>query len=503
MQITNPILPGFHPDPSVICVDKDYYLVTSSFEFFPGVPIFHSRDLVHWRQLGHVLTRKSQLNLDKCGYSQGVWAPTIRYHQGTFYLITTNMGRGGNFYVTAKDPAGSWSDPIWVDKHGFDPSLFFDDDGTVYYSRRNGGEIVQAEIDITTGKFKSDLKSICKGMCSPDIEGPHLYKINRWYYLMCAEGGTRFGHSETMARSKSPWGPWEKCPHNPIVTHRHLSGHEIRDTGHGELLQAHDGSWWFFCLGTRHREYDSASILGRETFMAPVSWTEDGWPIIGDKGKIPSQFEGPSLPPHPWPAESPRDDFDKTELSPCWNFLRNPHDADWSLTERPGYLRLKGSAVSLNDQDSSAFVGRRQDQFEIIAQALLEFEPQHENEEAGLTVYLTNNYHYELAITMRNGKKVAVTKKRVGDISIESECVSIASGPAIVCIQSTHKEYSFLVGSNEIDLKTVSSGIGKFLSPELAGFCWTGVYFGMYSSGNGKKCSFPADFNWFYYKANQ
>jgi len=499
MRITNPLIGGFYPDPSVIRVATDYYLVTSSFEFFPAVPIFHSRDGVHWRQIGHVLTRKSQVHLEKCGYSQGIWAPTIRYHSGTFYLITTNVGHGGNFYVTASNPAGPWSDPIWIDEDGFDPSLFFDDDGTVYYCRRNGNEIVQASIDMATGQLKQPLTPICRGMCSPDIEGPHVYKINGRYYLMCAEGGTRFGHSETMARSDSPWGPWEQCPHNPIVTHRHLSGHPIRDVGHGELVQAHDGSWWFFCLGTRQREYDSASILGRETFLAPVIWTEHGWPVIGDRGIIPEYVEAAcaeDAEPH---NEGGRDDFDAQKLNFCWIFIRNPSDADWSLSARPGFLRLNGSPVSLDDEDSPAFIGRRQDRFEMCAQTLLEFEPHIGTEEAGLCLFLTKDYHYEIAVTVRNGKKAVVVKKRIGDIYVETSMCEVAAGPVFLKITSTHRRYDFFGGNNPHHMHPLGSGLTKFLSPELAGFCWTGVVIGMYATGNGKRCTVPADFDWFEY----
>ena len=337
-------------------------------------------------------------------------------------------------------------------------------------------------------------------MSSPDIEGPHLYKIEGWYYLMCAEGGTRFGHSETIARSKSPWGPWEKCPHNPILTHRNLSGHDIRDTGHAELVDASDGSWWLFCLGTRHRDYDSASFLGRETLMAPVAWTTDGWPVVGEAGKVPTSFEGPALAAHIWPAKELRDNFDQKDLSLCWNFLRNPYSRDWSLVARPGFLRLHGSAISLNDLDSPAFVGRRQEQFESRAMCAVEFEPAAENEEAGLTILLTNSYHFECAITRRNNARVAVVKKQVGDMVCEVGCVPLKTGKIVLAIEASPKEYRFLAGNSESELNVVASGMPKLLSPELAGFCWTGVYWGMYATGNGKPCSTPADFDFFEYQ---
>jgi alpha-N-arabinofuranosidase len=350
-------------------------------------PVYHSTDLVNWRQVGHCLTRKSQLNLEKSPPSGGIFAPTIRYHQGTFYMITTNVTGGGNFYVTANDPAGEWSEAVFVDPGMFDPSLFFDDDGKVYYTRRGERGIVQAEIDLTNGQWTTPLRMVVEKYISPDIEGPHLYKIDGWYYLMAAEGGSRFGHGEVIGRSHSPWGPFEACPHNPILTHRDQGHGNIRDTGHAELVQDSGGHWWLFCLGTRQLRYDSATMLGRETFLAPVEWTADGWPVVGEGGTIPETFKTDFL-----PAQEPfvrlwRDDFDRAELDFCWNFLRNPYEADWNLRERAGYLRLRGSPVTLSDWDAPAFVGRRQEDFRMRTTCMLDFMPSAENEEAGLSVY--------------------------------------------------------------------------------------------------------------------
>ena len=203
----NPILPGFYPDPSICRVGEDYYLVNSSFEFFPGVPLWHSRDLVNWEQKGYVLTRESQLPLRNGRTSGGIFAPTIRCHNGRFYMITTNVTDGGNFFVWTDDINGEWSDPVWIDHEGIDPSLFWDDDGKVYYAGTGRYEqgIYQFEIDLETGKKLSDTKIIWKGTGGKCPEGPHMYKINSWYYLMIAEGGTEYGHKETIARSRSVW----------------------------------------------------------------------------------------------------------------------------------------------------------------------------------------------------------------------------------------------------------------------------------------------------------
>jgi xylan 1,4-beta-xylosidase len=505
--IHNPILPGFHPDPSVIRVGSDYYLVTSSFEYFPGVPIFHSTDLVNWRQIGHVLTRKSQLNLEGCEGYCGIYAPTLRYHAGTFYMITTNVRHGGNFFVTAVDPAGPWSEPVWVDEPMFDPSLLFDN-GKVYYTRRGDGfhGIQQAEIDIATGRLLHPLRYVVEKFISPDIEGPHLYAINGLYYLMAAEGGTRFGHAEVIGRSTSPWGQFEPCPHNPILTHRDQGHLPQRDMGHAELVNDVHGNWWLFCLGTRQTRYDAATLLGRETFLAPVKWV-DGWPVVGAirSGIIEESFDSSLLPEQqPYPNFG-RDDFDSPALGYDWNFLRNPNDADWSLTERSGHLRLRGSAVSMQEADSPAFIGRRQEHFSFQAACRVAFDPQCPNEEAGLTVFMTRLFHYDLAISLRSGQRCAVLKKQVGDIAVEQVSTPLPPGPLTLGVTSDGRQYSFFYQPEASPQQPFDSGLARLISAELAsttheGSIFTGMYLAMYASGNGSPNHQPADFDWFEYQ---
>ncbi|UUZ93492.1 glycoside hydrolase family 43 protein [Paenibacillus sp. P25] len=284
MKFNNPVIPGFYPDPSICRVEDDYYLVTSSFEYFPGVPIFHSKDLVNWRQIGHCLTTERQPPLTGAWSSGGIFAPTIRYHDGWFYMVTTNLNGVGNFYVRDQDPACPWSDPYPVAQDGIDPSLLFDDDGRVYFQSSRSGDqgdgIYQCEIEIATGRQLTDSRLIWKGTGGAYPEAPHLYKINGLYYLMIAEGGTEFGHMATIARSKEPYGPFEPYPYNPILSHRSLRS-AIHATGHADLVQTRDGGWWAVCLGIRPPSYPMRHHLGRETFLAPVTWTDDGWPIIG------------------------------------------------------------------------------------------------------------------------------------------------------------------------------------------------------------------------------
>jgi xylan 1,4-beta-xylosidase len=496
----NPVLSGFYPDPSICRVGDDYYLVNSSFEFFPGVPIFHSKDLVHWRQIGYCLTRKSQLNLDRARSSGGIYAPTIRHHNGTFYMVTTLVDKGGNFYVTAKNPAGPWSEPVWLDRPGIDPSLFFDDDGSVYYTRHEGmgdGYIAQKKLNLQTGKREGELKEIWRGTGGVWPEGPHLYKINGKYFLMIAEGGTSYGHMVTVARSDSPWGPFTPNPKNPILTHRDRGEHPIQALGHPDLVETPDG-WWMVCLGIRPQG-GKFHHLGRETFLAPVKWSADNWPVVNGNGTIESTMPAPNLPPHPWPEEPARDSFDKPELGLPWNYLRNPHGGDASLTERPGFLRLNGSAITMNDRESPAFVGRRQTDLDCIATTRMIFEPRGTNEEAGLVLRGNEKFHYEIGVTLKDDvRQVFLRKTLDGKTTEPVQYQKIESKEVVLKILATPLEYRFSFQSPGGSSKEMGAAFTRDLSSEKVGG-FTGVYIGLYATGNGQESSVPADFDWFEY----
>lgn len=505
----NPIISGFYPDPSICRVGEDYYMVNSSFEYFPGVPIFHSRDLVHWRQIGYCLMRESQLQLKKMRASGGIYAPTIRYHNGTFYMVTTNVDGGGNFYVTAKNPAGPWSEPIWIDRSGIDPSLFFDDDGMVYYTRHEGqgdGYIAQRTLNLETGKLEGELKKIWGGTGGVWPEGPHLYKVDGKYYLMISEGGTSYDHMVTIARSDSPWGPFESKPDNPILSHRNRPEHPIQALGHADLIETPDG-WWLVCLGIRPQG-GRFHHIGRETFLAPVTWSDGGWPVVNTNSILELTLPAPKLPQQTWKRPPARDDFDNDKLTLQWNFLRNPYEGDYSLTARPGYLRLNGSAVTFNDKDSPAFVGRRQTDFNCIASTLLEFNPKSKNEEAGLVVRAFDGFHYTIGVTLRNSKsRVFFSKVIRGKIVDSIEYADVQPGPVILSIKASPLSYEFSCEDSTGARKVLGTALTKDLSVEKIGFdrgmCFTGVYFGMYATGNGKKCTEPADFAWFEYLSTE
>ncbi|HRU39717.1 MAG TPA: glycoside hydrolase family 43 protein, partial [Candidatus Goldiibacteriota bacterium] len=475
MKYINPVIPGFYPDPSICRSGRDYYLVTSSFEYFPGVPVFHSRDLVHWEQIGHVLDRKSQLPLENAQCYSGIYAPTIRFHEGVFYMTTTNTSGIGNFIVSAENPAGPWSEPLRVAQEGIDPSLFFDADGSVYYTTANGGAF-QSKIDIKTGKILAEPKLIWKGTGGRYPEAPHLYFINGWYYLMLAEGGTGYEHMVTMARSKSPWGPFEPCPRNPILTHRSLPG-VIRATGHADLVS--DGKNWFAVfLGVRTFGYDDTHNLGRETFLCPVKWHEDGFPVFGNDGTVSEEMEIP-LEPSPVEPGKIRDDFDCEKKAFCWNFLRNPDEALYSLKERPGFMRLKGSKHTLNDTASATWLGRRQCHHKLKVMTCLEFVPESASEEAGLCVRKNEQHHHEIFLTVREGKTCVVMRQRIANLQAETACVPYdisAQKRCVLAIEADLNDYVFMYGSSEKGLKPIGKAPVRYLSSEIAGG-FTGVYF--------------------------
>lgn len=503
MKYSNPIIPGFYPDPSICRVGEDFYLVTSTFAYFPGVPIFHSRDLIHWQQIGHCLTRKSQLCLDRTWISGGIYAPTIRYCNGVFYMVTTNVSHGGNFYVTATDPAGDWSEPIWVEQGGIDPSLFFDDDGKVYFTstyQENGKHgIGQSEIDITTGKLLTPTRLIWEGTGGRHPEAPHLYKINGLYYLMIAEGGTEYGHMVTIARSTSPWGVFEACPRNPILTHRNRGNCEIQGTGHADLIQAFDGSWWMVFLAFRITQ-SYFHHLGRETFLAPVVWDNNGWPVVNGNGTVDLTMDAECLPQTPVPEPPVRDDFIEVNLGYQWNFLRNPTPGTWDLEKRKGWLCLKCSAVSLDDADSPAFIGRRQQHFDCEVSAKLEFIPEAESEEAGIIVYYDNDHHYEIGVTLLGGAKQVIVRKRIGDLAAIVAREEVQDSQLIITVKADRTSYIFGYGVGEGEFRPLATGLTQYVSTEATVCSFTGVYLGLYATGNGRDSAASAYFDWFEYR---
>ncbi len=504
MNYENPVLPGFHPDPSICRVGADYYLATSSFEYFPGVPLFHSRDLVHFRPIGHALARASSLSLGSAKSSEGIFAPTLRYHRGTFYLVTTNISGGGNFYVTAQDPAGPWSEPSFLrEEHGWmDPSLFFDDDGKVYFTRHGDGErgaIYQTELDLERGELRGPARRIWCGTGGIWPEGPHLYKRNGAYYLMIAEGGTSYGHGVTIARAPSPFGPFEPCARNPILSHAARPAHPIQALGHADWVTTPDGHDFLVCLGVRPA-HGRHHHLGRETFLAPMTWDADGFPLVNGGRGLELSMTAPGLPPAaPLAARPTRDDFTQSSLGFEWNFIRNPNPEHWSLTARPGCLRLNGTRASLDAVTSPAFAGRRQQHFELRASALLEFEPALEGEEAGLTLRANEENHHDLCVVRAEGRRRVRLREREKGASRVLVELDAPAGPLVLAVEATRERYDFSVTGSDGTARFVGSTSPVPLSSESAGG-FTGVYIGLYASTTHDRTMPPADFDWFDYE---
>ena len=486
----NPVIPGFWSDPSVCRVGDDYYLVNSTFEYFPGVPVFHSKDLVNWELIGYCIDRPTQLPR-----GLNIFATTIRYHEGTFYMITTNIGAEGNFYVTAKNPAGPWSDPIFIQAQGIDPDLFFDEDGKVYVI---SSTFILFEIDLNTGKFISEGRKVWNGTGGRYPEGPHIYKKDGFYYIIAAEGGTEEAHSETIARSKNIWGPYNPNPSNPILTHCNAAGqgNPIQGIGHADIIQSHDSSWWIVFHGYRSVG-GTHHTLGRETCLAPVSWPENGWPVVNGNGTIIENMTCPTLPLKPFQAEQARTEFSSDKLSLEWNYLRYPDTRNYSLSSHKGFLRLIGSEQTIEDQKSPTFVGRRIQDMYFTSATELDFNPENANEEAGM-ILLNNGTHFDLTIKQTKGRRVVVGRLRFGSVVHETMEVVLKPGPVKLIIKGERANFILLYSQGNDEPKELTRVMARYLSSETVGG-FTGVFIGLYATGNGGACKANADYDWFEY----
>lgn len=498
----NPVISGFHPDPSVCRVGDDYYLATSSFQYWPGIPVFHSKDLVNWKPIGHCITRKSQADLSGIASSDGLWAPTLRYHDGVFYMIVSNVQRSPwkpvNFFVTATDPAGPWSEPVFVEEGtGIDPDLFFDDDGKAYYLRNDSKGIVLSEIDLSTGDLIGEFHTLWGGTGAPHPEAPHLYKIDDYYYLVLAEGGTGPYHRSTIARSKHLTDGYKAYPFNPILGHIERFEHPIQATGHGDLIQAHDDSWWFFFLAKRSNSFESFnSVLGRETFLAPVRWTHDEWPVIGNRGHVEPTMEGPDFYTPKSEKFVFRDDFEDENPGLHWNFLRYPRKENYSRATRSGQLILQGDSLSLDDVGSPTFVGVRQKHFDCTVTTSMEFNPVESTDEAGVAVYMEEKHYCSIGLTLRNGQHTVVVHARVGNLKGELGSISVDSGNVFFKVVASEDYYRFYCSEDQEIWHFAGEMETRYLEPPQ----YTGMYLGLYATGNGNVSKEPSKFNWFEYR---
>lgn len=466
-QYRNPILPGFYPDPSICRRGDDYFLINSSFSYFPGIPIFHSKDLVHWKQIGNVLERSSQLQLDGLGVSSGVYAPAIEYNESnqTFYIINTVVGGIGNFIVKSKDPFKGWSEPIKLPEvKGIDPSIFFDDDGKSYIvcsqaspvPKWSGHSVIwMHEFDAVNDKASAERHIVVDG--GPDsiqhprwLEGPHIYKEHGYYYLMAAEGGTQSGHKEVIFRSKSVKGPYIQGPNNPILTQLGLPAdrpNKVTNVGHADMIKTPSGEWFAVFLGCRPYA-DEQFNTGRETFMLPVNWV-DGFPVILENSKTVSAVITKKDMASKGETQSGnftwRDEFDKPTLDMKWLMLRTPREYWWKIFK--GQLELDVLPRTLRQQVNVAYIARRQQHMNFEVSTAVRFTPKTDNELAGLAYFQNEKNYFVFGKTMKENKQLVVLQ-------------SVVKGVSTVIIQKELQQQEYL--TDLVLSVSVEAGKAKF-----------------------------------------
>ena len=532
-EYTNPVLAGFYPDPSICRVGDDYYLVNSTFAYYPGITVFKSSDLADWKLIGYVIDRADYLNYDSLGVSRGIFAPAIRYHDGVYFVTCTFVDGGGNFVSTAKDPAGPWSKPVWLPQvSGIDPSLFFDDNGKAYLVYNSiapdnrplypGHRTIRMRtFDPAKLAVLDDERILINGGTDISrkpawIEGPHIFKVNGIYYLIAAEGGTAENHSEVVFRSDSVGGPYIPYEHNPILTQRDLSPSRpdpITCTGHADLVETQSGKWYAVFLGCRPYE-DNYYNTGRETFLAPVGW-KDGWPSIVPGGETVKYF-------FPLPVGNPAtrnglrysgnfeftDDFNSDSLDLNYEFLRSPRERWYSLKQRPGYLALNLRPETCSGNGNPSFIGRRQEHLDCSASTGLLFSPAAENEKAGLIVFQNETHFYFICKSFESGRPVVqlyvspdADTSGIGMKLLSSQLIPAANEARelYLKIHARGKTYSFSYGFEPGQWTALADNIdGTFLSTKTAGG-FVGCMFGLYATSQGTITDRIAYFDWFRY----
>ena len=537
----NPIIPGGHPDPSICRVGDDYYIVNSSFEYFPGLPIHHSKDLVNWELIGYGLHREDQctgaVNLVDVQQNGGIHAPTIRYNNGTYYIIVTNVysppaggsGQMVNFIITANNPAGPWSEPHVIDgATGIDPDLFFDDDGKVYFvgthavgkPNENGiGEIWVQELDLNQWKLVGERYSVWRGACGGCcVEGPHMYKIHGKYYLMVAEGGTSYNHAVMISASDNVSGPFDSNPRNPILTSRHLSQNNwVHSTGHADLVELQDGRWYIVFLGIRNDE-EGTSNMGRETHIVPVTWepstvrweevskgnwqpVEYLWPVASpETGKV-ERYTSLPFPENPqYYNDAFTDNFDAKDLDHEWNFRRVPLPGTYFLTANKGFLRLHLNPETFKLRGRYSLIGIRQKESDFDYSAKMLFEPSKENAEAGISIFQQDDNYVNFTVE-KKGKGVnlkLIVKGREKELEVlKEEIINKYQGEIIFKLSAKNDTYQYLYS---LDGGNTFSLFAETQSNIVLCKGYIGTNVGIYATSNGKPTKEYADFDWVNYK---
>lgn len=507
----NPVLPGFFPDPSLVRVGEDYYLVNSTFQYFPAILISHSKDLVHWKQIGHVFSDPASLDLTGFDDGCGIWAPDISFHDGQFYifycLVQLKKDRSvnvrGNYVTSSKSINGPWSKPVQLTEEGNDPSHFVDDDGA-HYMLYAGGIPKGSATKIS--KLNADCTKVIDGPHWIDYggekrapEGPHLFKKDGWYYhTMAASGGIYDGHHQLIARSRNVLGPYDASPHNPFIAQMDPKA-AIQHQGHAKLVKTQNNEWWALYLC--QRRLNGFSTLGRETGLDRVDWQADGWPVING-GKGPS--ESNSSPKLPFtPQQNPRsDEFDGKTITLPWQWVRNPSPEAFSLTERPGFLRLHGGTDPVNAERARHILLQREVSHRYTATTRLEFKPRPGNE-AGIVCYYDSASHIKFALTDKNGPHLQVEECRKGvDKIIAGADLSDAADAVFLRVEVNGLQRSFsysLDNKNWTKIATIDDA--TFLSDQgTPKWGLTGTMVGLFATRPPESAPLSADFDFFHHE---
>lgn len=528
--LVNPILKGFYPDPSIVKVDTDYYLINSTFSYFPGIPVMHSKDLKNWKQIGNVIHRPSQMDFMGERMTRGLFAPAISYHKGVFYMSCTDIDNMGNFVVTATDPAGPWSDPVRLPEiRGIDPSIFFDKDTDKAYILYNSDApdskplysghrtIRMYEFDYENLKVVGKETQLVNGGVDITekpvwIEGPHIWKRNGWYYLYAAEGGTSVNHSEVVFRSKSPKGPYVAYENNPILTQRHLPkdrDNPITSTGHAQFVEGPDGKTYSIFLAVRPYEGDYYNT-GRETFIAPIEWKND-WPhfdLGGEEVKYAYEVGYKEKPQKGALPQSGNFAYTldlKKGLDPSLLFMRTVDSSSFSISKNQG-LVLKLKPETIASYGNPSFVGKRQQHLNSRVETEMQFSAASDYEKSGLVAFQNEKHFYFLAVTQKGGQQVIKLYKSNPDGGDMEELTDLpleeASKGIKLAIESKGDTYSFHYSVNGKDWQLVKDNVdAKFLSTKEAGG-FIGCLYGMYATSSGEKVENTASFEYLKYDGN-
>ena len=506
----NPVVRGFFPDPSIVRVEDDYYMINSSFQYFPAIPIHHSKDLVHWEMIGHVITENDYLDLSEISDSHGIWACDISYHDGEFYIFATfrlnnppenNTGKlRQTLFMKSKNPAGPYSKPVVLDIDSIDPSLFVDDDGSKYCISAPGITITKLTDDCTA--IAEPTVTAWPGTGTRCPEGPHILKKDGWYYAILAEGGTGFGHQISVGRAKNIYGPYESSPINPALKQKDPNA-LLQRSGHGDLVQTQNGDWWVVYLCGRRNEGNYTTI-GRETSLDKVTWTDDGWFIVNDGNGPSSINNAPEGLPWTEYEDVNFDDFDEDKLSLKWEFVRNPKTDKISLTKNKGYFTITAGEFDLDKRSSYNTLVRRETELTYTFSTKLEFEPFANGQQAGITCYYGINNYIKCCMIYDDGLKLRIYENRNTEKSIMGE-VSLSNDTKTIFLkvrtlgQTREFFYSF---DNETWILLGRCEKCYFLSDEgvTIGKHHTGTLVGFYAFNGDNEKTVDAKFDWVDYK---